>query len=302
MTNINFELYKVFYHVAANLSFSVAAEKLFISQSAVSQAIRQLESQLRCRLFSRTTKQVQLTREGQLLFEYVEQAFNFIKTGERSLVQIHSLLQGEIRIGASDTICKHFLLPYLKEYNRLYPQIRINVINRTSPQCIELLRKGQVDVSIVNIPSAVKFHNLSVRPLSLIHDVFIAGNNFAHLKQSTLSAADLQAYPLMVLEKDTVSRDYFDAYFARHGLKITPEFELSSIDLLVELAKIGLGIAFVSKEYISRELAAGDVLVLPVQDPLPPRYIGVLTHNNIGLPVAAQKFIELLPQTIETIN
>lgn len=296
MSEVNFELYKVFYHVANDLSFSAAATKLYISQSAVSQAIRQLETTLHCRLFIRNTKQVRLTRDGRLLFEYIEQAFNFIKTGERSIAQIHSLMQGEIRIGASDTICKHYLLPYLQQYNRLYPQIRISVTNRTSPKCIELLRKGQVDISIINVPAGSKFNNLTVRPLSPIHDVFIAGNNFKELQSRCLRAQELQDYPLMVLEQNTVTREYFDNYFKRQGLSVVPEIELGSLDLLVELAKIGLGISFVIKEYIERDLAAGDVFILQVSSELPPRYIGVITHNKIPLPIAAQKFVELLPQ------
>ncbi len=112
--DINFELYKVFYFVSKTLSFSEASSKLFISQSAVSQSIKTLEEKIGCQLFFRNTKRVRLTREGDILFKHVEQAYNFIKAGERTLEEMHSLEQGDIRIGASDTICKYYLMPYLK--------------------------------------------------------------------------------------------------------------------------------------------------------------------------------------------
>jgi DNA-binding transcriptional LysR family regulator len=140
--DISFELYKVFYYVAKTLSFSEASGKLFISQSAVSQSIRLLEEKLSCSLFNRSTKQVKLTQEGEILFKHIEQAFHFIKSGERSVQEIHGLLHGEIRIGASDTICKYYLLPYFKKFNQLYPQIKISITNRTSPICIDLLKKA----------------------------------------------------------------------------------------------------------------------------------------------------------------
>jgi DNA-binding transcriptional LysR family regulator len=164
--DINFELYKVFYHVAKNLSFSAASHSLFISQSAVSQSIKLLENKLQTRLFIRSSKQVKLTQEGQILFRHIEQAFNFIKTGERSIEEINHLQKGQVRIGASDTICKYHLLPYFKKFNQLYPQIRIQVINRTSSACIDLLRKSMVDIAVINIPLGENFNTKLTRPKS----------------------------------------------------------------------------------------------------------------------------------------
>lgn len=292
--DINFELYKVFFHVAARLSFSEAAAKLYISQSAVSQSIKLLEEQLDTKLFRRNTKQVKLTPDGELLYKHIEQAFHFIKTGERSLQEVHSLERGEIRIGASDTICRHYLLPYLQRFNELYPQIKIRITNRPSSRCVELLSKGQLDISIANLPAAERAKQLSVIELITIHDVFIAGANFSHLKDKMLSLSDLAHYPLLMLEPHTITRSYFDQLLDHNNLEIVPEIELGSLDLLLDLVKIGLGLSFVSREFIQKELATGEIFTLNVNTAIMPRRLGVLTHLHLPVPTAAQKFIELL--------
>ncbi|MHB8170177.1 MAG: LysR family transcriptional regulator [Thermincolia bacterium] len=291
--DINFELYKVFYFVANTLSFSEAADRLFISQSAVSQSIRTLEKKMNCQLFIRNTKQVKLTPEGEILFKHAEQAFNFLKAGERSISEIHSLKQGEVRIGASDTICKYYLLPCFREFNRLYPNIKIHVTNRTSPSCIQLLKNGSVHMGVVNIPDYELDKNIQTKKIKDLQDVFIAGQSFAFLKDKAISLKDLEQFPLLLLEKNTTTRSFFEDFIKKKGININPEIELGSVDLLIELAKIGLGISFVIKDYIQKELANHEVFILNLKEKIPKRSLGIITNNNIPLPVAAQKFIEL---------
>lgn len=292
----NYELYKVFYFVAKHLSFSEASLELRISQSAVSQSIKVLESTLKCRLFIRSTKQVRLTPEGDLLFQHIEQAFNLIFAGERNLQEMQDLKQGEIRIGASDTICKYHLLPYFQQFHRLYPEIKIKVTNRTSPVCIDLVKKGSVDISIVNIPreGSEGGKNLQFTALQTIQDIFVAGKAFAHLKNQKITLAELSHYPLLLLERNSVTRNYFEDLIHRHNVRLTPEFELGSIDLLVDLVKIGLGISFIAKEYVTHDIDCGELFQLDVDIPVTTRYWGVATMATIPVPRAAKKFIELL--------
>lgn len=292
--DINFELYKVFYYVSKSLSFSEASEELYITQSAVSQSIKLLEEKLKCQLFFRNTKRVKLTREGEILFEHIEQAFNFIKSGERTLEEMQSLGQGEIRIGASDTICKHYLMPYIKRFNQTYPNVKIHLTNRTSPKCIELLRKGSVDLSVINIPEKFNYGSISVKNTRDIRDVFIANNNFSELKGRKVSLKELEKYPLLVLDRNTTTREFFDHLMEKNDVSIKPEIELGSVDILIEMAKIGLGITFVPDECVSHELSRGEIFVLDIKEEIPTRSLGFLTHSNIPLPIAASKFVELL--------
>jgi len=292
--DINFELYKVFYHVAKHLSFSAAANELFISQSAVSQAIKLLEEKLQVKLFVRSTKQVHLSPAGALLFTHAEQAFLFLKLGERNINELHSLEQGELRIGASDTICKYYLLPYFKQFNQLYPKIKLNVTNRPSPICTELLTKGLVDISVVNLGSDRSYHNMTISKRKILNDVFIASSAFSHLQNQKLTLQEIADLPLLTLEKNTTTRRFLDAIFAQQNIGYQPEIQLGSVDLLIELVKIGLGIAFVSREYVQRELATNQLFPLTLTTKIPPRELGIITHDCLPVPLAAQKFIELL--------
>jgi DNA-binding transcriptional LysR family regulator len=294
--DINFELYKVFYYVSKSFSFSEASEELFITQSAVSQSIKLLEEKLKCQLFFRSTKRVKHTREGAILFEHIEQAFNFIKSGERTLEEMNSLGQGEIRIGASDTICKYYLMPYIKSFNHAYPNVKIHLTNRTSPKCIELLRKGSVDLSVINIPEKCSYSKISVKSTKSVRDVFIANDNFKELRGRKVSLKELEKYPLLVLEKNTTTREFFDNLMEKHEVSIKPEIELGSVDILMEMAKIGLGIAFVPDECVNQELSKDEVFVLDIKEEIPDRNLGFLIHSNIPLPLAASKFVELLEE------
>lgn len=292
--DVNFELYKVFYYVSKSLSFSEASEELYITQSAVSQSIKLLEDKLSCKLFFRNTKRVKLTKEGAILFGYIEQAFNLIKSGERALEEMNALGQGEIRIGASDTICKYYLMPFIKTFNQMYPNIKIHLTNRTSPKCIELLRKGSVDLSVINIPEKFSYSNITVRKTKSIHDVFIANDNFKELKNRKVSLKELENYPLLVLERNSTTREFLDNLMTKHEVAIKPEIELGSVDILMEMAKIGLGIAFVPEECVKQELSGNEVFILDIKEEIPNRNLGFLVHSNIPLPRAASGFVELL--------
>jgi DNA-binding transcriptional LysR family regulator len=292
--SINFEYYKVFYHVANTLSFSSASRELFISQSAVSQSIKTLEENLGCKLFIRHTKQVKLTQEGALLYKHIQQAYNFIKKGEGAIKGIHSLNQGEIRIGASDTICKYHLIPHLHRFSTLYPNIKIHVTNRTSPECIELLNKGSIDFCIVNLPKKLPYDHMRIELTKKIQDVFIGGRKYIHLKGKNIDLKDLAYFPLLMLERYSTTRSFFDDFLEYNGVKVFPEIELGSVDLLIEMTKIGLGLSFVISEYVKNEIKKGEIFMIGLNEKIPPRELGVVTHDSLPLSTAAAKFIEIL--------
>ena len=291
--DINFELYKIFYYVADSLSFSKAASKLYISQSAVSQAIKTLESKLNIKLFFRNTKQVKLTNDGEILFRHIEQAYNLIKNGERIIDEINSLEKGEIRIGASDTICKYYLLNYFKEFHKLYPNVKIHVTNGTSPKCVELLKQGSVDFIISNIPNRYTDSSMKIKEIKPIQDVFIAGNQFKEIKIGNIFKG-FRKISFSYARKTNIYKRIFDNMLLENNTDITPEIELGSTDLLVEMTKIGLGITFVWKKCIEEQLKSKEVFIVNIKEKIPERYLGIVTHKQIPLSIGAKKFIELL--------
>lgn len=292
--DVNFELYKIFYHAAKLQSFSQAAKRLYITQSAVSQAIKNLENQLGGQLFFRKSRKVTLTWEGEMLFKHIEQAYNFIKTAEVKFQEIKSFDVGQIRVGVSDTICKYFLIPCLEKFNTQYPNIKIQVINRTSSQITELLKNGSIDIGIVTLP--VNSQNIIVKEYITVEDIFVASDKFSALKDVHVSLQTLCSYPILMLERNSTTRKNFDKFLEQKGIQIIPEIELENVDLLVEFARIGLGISHVLKESAQNEIECGNLFPVNVTDKLPSRKIGICTINEVPLSLSAEAFIRCLQQ------
>lgn len=290
--DINYELYKVFYHVANTLSFSEASKQLFISQSAVSQSIKVLEKKLSQTLFIRSTKRVQLTPEGEILLKHIEPAMNLIKQGENQLLEANTLNGGQLRIGASDTICRYYLIPFLKKFHKKYPNVHIKVTNQTSIECARLLESGQVDFSITNFPNSGLSNTQNVRIVHEFYDVFIANEEYRALEGRPVSLKELKTYPILMLDRKSTTSEFLHSMFQRHQLDLVPEIELSSNDLLIDLARIGLGIAFVPNYCIPD--TEKDLFIVNLEESLPSRQMVVAYNENLPISQAAKQFMEML--------
>ena len=285
---INYELYKVFYHVASTLSFSEASKQLFISQSAVSQSIKTLERKLDQTLFIRSTKHVQLTPEGEILLRHIEPAMHFIRRGEAQLLDA-AATGGQIRIGASDTICRYFLVPYLERFHRDFPSAHIKVINQTSIKCVELLETGQVDLIVTNYPNQYLSNVSSIKKIRTFKDVFIANKSFEQLKGQKLSYEQLSKYPILMLDKRSTTSEFLHRLFQQHHLDLVPEIELTSNDLLIDLARIGLGIAFIPDFCIQEP--NDDLFIVETEEELPTRELVIAHNEQIPLTKASEEFL-----------
>lgn len=286
--DINYELYKVFFHVASTLSFSEASKQLFISQSAVSQSIKTLERKLDQTLFIRSTKKVQLTPEGEILLRHIEPAMHLIQRGEAQLLDAAST-GGQIRIGASDTICRYFLVPYLEKFHKAFPSAHIKVINQTSIKCVELLETGQVDLVVVNYPNNYLSNVSSIKKIRKFRDVFIANSAFEDLKGKKLTYPQLSQYPILMPDRHSTTSEFLHRLFQQHQLDLVPEVELTSNDLLIDLARIGLGIAFIPDYCIQN--AEDGLFVVETREELPERELVIAYNEQIPLSKAAREFL-----------
>lgn len=293
---LNYELYKVFHQVAIHLSFSEAADNLFISQSAVSQNIKNLEKELQTKLFIRSTKKVQLTEAGKTLLDHIEPACNLIENGEKSIKEINALKKGEIHIGANDTISKDYLLPYLSKFHQLYPNIQIKITNRTSSTCIELLLQNKVDFIISNLPNPKITKQMKVDEIFTFNDIFIANKEFKELQNNKVTLKKLKEYPLLMLESKTTTRQFFENTLNKAGIKIEAAVELGSVDLLIEMTKIGLGVSLVP-EY-SLNLKNQEIFEVITKEKLPTRKLAVVKMKNIPLSKAAEKFLQVIKNSL----
>lgn len=290
--SIKLDLYKVFCEVAKCGSFSKAAKELYMTQPAVSQSIMQLERELQVRLFTRMPKGVSLTNEGELLFEYINSAMNLIGTGEKKLKETKGMMIGELKIGVGDTISRYFLMPYLEKFHRKYPNIKLKIINRTTLELCDMLKSGEIDIAICNLP--IDDSAIESKPCLTVQDIFVCGEHYKDLAKNPIDILSLSSLPLILLEGKSNTRKYIEKYFLENGVKITPEIELGSHDLLLEFAKINLGIACVIREFSHDYMKDGSLYEIKLKEEIPKRSIGFCYLKSVSLSVASRKFVEIV--------
>jgi DNA-binding transcriptional LysR family regulator len=277
--NVDYELYKIFFRVATAGSFTRGAEELSITQSAVSQAIKNLESRLGTALFLRDGRRVRLSREGEVLFYHISQGVRSFSAGERSLNEMTGFDNGEVRIGVSDTICRYHLVPLFRDFAEAYPGIRIQVKNRTSTGILALLQQGSIDFGIITLPATTA--PFRMQPFRSVRDVFVASSRFAELEDRVCPLSEIAGYPLLLLNSESATRRGFDQFLAANGLEVVPAIELESVALLEEFAKIGFGIAHVEERSCRQAVAGGELFVVKSDPPLPERELGIVTTGDV---------------------
>lgn len=290
--NFRIEQYKIFNIVAKSQSFSKAAKELFMTQSAVSQAIKQLENSLDIALFERTSKGVNLTEVGNILYKYTSSAMELLQTGLLRIENLKTLDDGELKIGASDTISTHFLLPRLEMFHKLYPNIKIKIINRVTTETIELLKNGKIDIAFGNLP--IEDESIEIIECMKVHDTFVAGNDYQKYKDKVFSYEDIAKLPLILLESKSNSRKYVDRIFLESGQVLTPSIELGAHELLLQLAKINLGISCVVREFSEEYLKNNFVFELKQKNPIPERAIGYCYSKTLHLTPSMKEFMSFL--------
>ncbi|NOV04813.1 LysR family transcriptional regulator [Paenibacillus planticolens] len=288
----NYELYKVFYWAAKTGSLTQAAKVLFITQPSVSHAIKQLEDSFGIALFYRNSKGVALTQEGAILFSYIEQSQNFISRAEEKMAALKNLDSGELRIGGSDSLFKHYLLPYLEDFHQKRPGIKLHLNHGTTPEIISFLKEGRIDLGVVRMP--IVDSQLEVRESIQLKDCFVAGAHYAELKDVVLSLDMLLQHPIILFSRNSRARMAITELFQSYGYELKPEIEVGSVDLLIEFARKGHGISYVTKEFIAKELEEGSLFEIQLDVQLPPTHVGIMTMRNMPLSSSAKGFIELV--------
>ncbi len=289
----NLSLYKIFYAAATEGNISAAAKKLYISQPAVSKAISKLEASVGSTLFLRSSKGVTLTEEGALLYSHVKIAFESLKDGEEQLQNLLETGGGRIRFGASTTLCKYVLLPYLQGYMPHHPNVRISIECRNTYETLNLLHDKKIDIGLIGMISdeAIAAENLSYRQVTEIEDIFVATKEYIRSKGTH---DIISQSTLLLLNKENITRQYIDHYFFENRVRINHVIEATSLDLLIEFAKIGLGVGCVIKEFVLKELASKQLIQIPLKNPIPKRSIGFVYQNGTMPSAASAGFVDYI--------
>lgn len=286
------EQYKIFKAVADTGNISATAKSLYISQSAVSQSVKLLEDSLGVRLFSRSKRGVTLTKDGATMYEYVAAALSLLESGEAKLSESKNLISGELVIGASNTLTEGYLLPYLGQYHKLYPGVKVKILNGTSKRVMTYLDTGVVDIGFATTNE--KPENYESYLCFRTHTAFVASPDYPIDFDKKYSLEEISRMPLILLEKEAGSRRFLEDRFLEEGLRLSPEIELASYELLISLASIGLGIAGITRELSESALKNKIVRELQVKADFPARAVSMLTLKEAAPSMAASKFMELL--------
>lgn len=272
--NQNLSSYRIFYTVANTGNISKAAKELYISQPAISKSIQKLEESVGCKLFSRSSRGVVLTDEGKLLYEHVSEAFEALTLGEEKLKRSIELGVGHLKIGVSSTLCKYLLLPYLKEFIRQNPHISISISCQSTNDTLKLLEDNKIDIGLIGKPENLK--NIHFDFLEEIEDIFVAAKDYLRNLKARGIQKDhiLQSSTLMLLDKNNMTRQYIDDYLQENQIIIKDSIDISDMDLLIDFARIGVGVACVIKNFVREDLENGTLMEIPLGFPIHKREVG----------------------------
>ena len=292
--NIDFELYRIFYVVANHCNITKASEELNISQPAISKSIKNLEEQLGGQLFVRTKRGVIITEEGKEFYNYIKQAIEYINNAENKFTDLINLETGCIKIGVSTTLAKEFLLPYLDKFHSLYPKINIQITTSLTSELISKLKYGLIDIVILNLNNKNYGNDIDIIKCKKINDCFIANSKYKDLIDNEISLKDLNNYPLILQAKGSNTREFLDDFARENGVILKPNIELTSYSLVTEFSKIGLGIGYVTKEYIKKSIKNKELFELKIKEKIPNRYIGIALSKNHVPNFSTKKLIEII--------
>jgi DNA-binding transcriptional LysR family regulator len=284
--NINFELYKTFYHVAKNENITKASKELFISQPAVSKAIKSLEEQLGGELFFRNKKGVILTQAGEELFLVVQKMMEELKEAETQFKEHVNFKKGIIKIGVSTTIARNFLLDYLRIFHDRYPEIEIKIDTNPSYRLFEKLANGFLDVIFLSLPYDIP-SNVETKKIMKIQDCLITSieNSIEEIELQKLDQ-----YPLILQSKNSNTREFLDNLAKENHFVFKPTMELSSYSLVIDFVKMGLGFGFGVKEFLPKE----EVKIVKTIPEIPSRYIASAVLKNKKTTDLCQKLMDII--------
>lgn len=290
----NLEWYRIFYQTAKTRNLTRAAEELYITQPTVSYAIKQMENALGIKLFQRFSKGVELTVEGRALFHYVEQSFRLLDAGEEKVEALKVLEAGELRIGASDSLIKHLLLPQLETFRQHYPKVRIRLSHGKTSEILQQVKEGAIDCGLVHLPLPAPDPEIEVTKRMDVQDCFVVGSVYQDFAKQPRSAEELAALPFLSLSAKSSTRKFGERWFASQGVVITPDVELGSVDLLIEFARRGFGFALINRTFVEEEVEAGALFEVRSKEVVPTRSIGLVVRRTMALSLSSTRFIQML--------
>ncbi len=296
---ISYDSYRIFYYTAKYHSFTKAAKVLHNCQPNISRIINNLEAALECRLFVRNTKGVFLTSEGERLYTHVAAAVERIEAGEQEILSRQDMRGEVVSIGISETALHGLMLPVLSRFHIAYPGVRLKIVNHSTLQATQALRKKQIDFAVVTTP-VENADELEVIPLKDFSDLLVGGTQTAALSEREYSLRELADYPFICLSRGTATYAFCSQLFAKSGLSFQPDIEVTTADQILPLVIHNLGISFIPDVFAEEALRNRTIYHLPLKERIPKRQICLLEENGCPSSVAAQVLKKIILQENQT--
>ena len=290
--NISYDYYRVFYYVAKYKSFTGAAKALYNNQPNITRMMKKLEEELGCALFVRQRHGILLTPEGEKLYAHISIAFEHILNAEEEIARDRGLQEGIVTVAASEIALHCVLLPVLKHFRKSYPGIRVRIANQSTPQAIDLVKKGLADFAIVTEPYELPT-GFCTKVLRDIQEVPVCSTAFSLTTGSTLNDQQLEKYPLIGLGEQTGSFAFYSSFFHEMGLSFAPDIEAATSDQILPMVKSDLGIGFVPTDFLEKENME-HLIILNMKPPIPSRNICMLKRKDMPLSIAASELEQLI--------
>lgn len=288
MENINLNLYKTFYVVATSKTFNDAANKLFVSQPAVSKQIKNLETILDVKLFYRLNKGIELTKEGKILFDQIEKMFFCIDTSYKNILLAKNLMAGELVIGCPSHITSFYLMNFIKLFRKEHPEIEIRIDSSSTNSLIDSLEHHKVDFIIDSLPIESNCKNLLFKPIKALGTTFIASKEYDNKITNIL---DLNGKCFILPPERSPIRKNLESELKKHKVKIDAGLMVDTTDLIISSVKNNLGIGYVIKDAVKQEIDDGNIIELDVDIKLPHVELCLVYLDNY-LSYPAKVFLE----------
>lgn len=288
----NLELYKVFYYVAKNKSITQASNELMVSQPAVSKSIKVLEQDLNTKLFNRNKDGVSLTNSGEMLYNKINKAIELITSAEEDIDSINNLEQGTINIGAGNTIMQRYLMPYIKEFHEMYPNINVIVHTVVTEELIKRAQVGLVDIVFTHLPNTIP-NNFNIIKLKKLHDILVVNKDSKYVDK-TINKKDLKNMPLILLPYKASNRKNFNKFCLKNNIVVNPLMEIGNDLIIEECAQNGLGVGLVVKEYVQNKLDNKELFEIKTSFNIEEKDLVCLIEQNRMNNIVVKKFVNLL--------
>ncbi|MDP6700397.1 MAG: LysR family transcriptional regulator [Candidatus Latescibacteria bacterium] len=291
------DLYQLrgFYEIVREQSFTRAADKLFLTQPAISLQVKALERELDEILLERNRRQIRLTPAGEILFAHAREVFARLASARDEIAALKKVLRGRLAIGTSDTNCTYILPGLLAEFRARYPEVELDIRNRMSPEVGNLVLNDEVEFGLATLP--VKHRDLVGEVLFARRDVLICPPDHALAARRRIGLKQIVAHPFLALERGSTSRQLLDEVCRHEGLELQVEMNLGGIEIIKRYVEIGLGIALVPEVAVEDEVAAGRLCTVRVMG-LGKREIGLVEHRGRRRSQATGAFLGLLREFV----